>query len=145
MGEGREERKGKKGERRERVRGGEGEWYCMCEWYSQKSKCSHNSGGKEICAYSTFIHMCHPPGYSELHTAISQIFGSPISMALLGSAFREVCYLRLCLCRDILVMLHVMRRGGASEVRQWAGRGGGGAHKSIIQAGVGIEGSTVCP
>lgn len=49
--------------------------------------------------------------------ATSQMFGSPISMALLGSAFQEVCLSRLCLCRDVLIMLYVLRKGEAIEVR----------------------------
>ena len=57
-----------------------------------------------------------PPGYSDLRTSTSHLFASPVSLKVLSSSFQEVCLSRLCLCRDILVLLFMMKRSLLVEV-----------------------------
>ena len=55
---------------------------------------------------------------SEYQTAMSQLFSSRVSSVLLGSAFQEVCHSRMCLCRDVLVMLCALEYSGSIQVSE---------------------------
>ena len=56
-------------------------------------------------------------GLSELSEAVVRLFAGPISLRVLSSSLLESCRYRLCLCRNVLVTLLMLRRRGGREVR----------------------------
>ncbi len=52
---------------------------------------------------------------ADWKNAVGGLFGGSVAMASLSSSFMDVCRYRLCLCRDVLVALLMLRRKGGRE------------------------------
>ena len=53
----------------------------------------------------------------QYQTVTAQLFASPVATTILGSALQEVCHSRMVFCRDLLILLCVMKYSRISEVR----------------------------
>jgi hypothetical protein len=52
----------------------------------------------------------------QYQTVAAQLFASPVAMTILGSALEEVCHSRLVFCRDLLILLCVLKYNSVYEV-----------------------------
>ena len=73
--------------------------YSICYWIIVQTPFSM-SGGMEY----------------QYQTVSSQLFASPVATAIVGSTLQEVCHSRMLLCRDLLILLCVLKYSRIREV-----------------------------
>ena len=68
--------------------------------------------------FSPFIMQTFLPGGLEYQyqTVSAQLFSSPIATTILGSTLQEVCQSRMVFCRDLLILLCVLKYSRIQEV-----------------------------
>jgi len=70
-----------------------------------------------VCRHVDFVCDLCSDLESNLLKTLKGLFGGSVAMTTLSSSLLEVCRYRLCLCRDVLVALVMLRRRAGREVR----------------------------